>query len=213
MSKKSETLITSGPPLSPSQASCPPSSEPAQTKLELIQCFFPDLLQDIRKDSEQTRSTKNTIFWTYRNIRMQLTLERIGRAASLREKEALPPDFVAPQPVMKPTWKEVVIFWNYQFLCTFSLPGLPVGCYAVEDILEECWAGTPEALQPSSAKRCRSRASCCRSQGGRWPCPPLSRCGRQARSRYIDGGHQVVTSGCLYLGPWQTGNKSSLKVK
>ena len=109
--------------------------------------------------------------------------------------------------------KEMVIFWNCPFSCTVSLPGLPVGCYAVEDILEECWAGTPEALQPSSAKQCRSRASCCRSQGGRWPCPTLSRRGRQARSRYIDGGRQVVTSGCLYLKPWQTENRSSLQAK
>ena len=37
---------------------------------------------------------------------MQLTLERIGRAASLREEEALPPDFVAPQPVMKLTYRK-----------------------------------------------------------------------------------------------------------
>ena len=212
MSKKSVTLITSGPPLSPSQASCPPSSEPAQTKLELIQCFFPDLLQDIRKDVNRIGVQKYNIL----NLQKHQNAVDIGEnwQSGFFERRRSSSAWFCCSPTSDETdLQEMVIFSNYQFICTFSLPGLPVGCYAVEDILEECWAGTPEALQPSSAKRCHSRASCCRSQGGRWPCPTLSRCGRQARSRYIDGGHQVVTSGCLYLRPWQTENKNSLQVK
>ena len=93
------TLMTRGPPLSPSQASFPPSSVPAQTNLSLIQCFFPDFLQ--RQDMYDQDFAR---FWyTHKNMRMQSTFERIGRWASLRTIEALPPDLFAPQPVMKPT--------------------------------------------------------------------------------------------------------------
>ena len=43
-------------------------------------------------------------FWyTHKNMRMQSTFERIGREASLRTREAWPPDLFAPQPAMKPT--------------------------------------------------------------------------------------------------------------
>ena len=91
--------MTRGPPLSPSQASFPPSAEPAQTKFPLIQCFFPDCLQKKTIYEQEFAG-----FWnTHKNMRMQSTFDIIGRGASLRIREAPPPDLFAPQPAMKPT--------------------------------------------------------------------------------------------------------------
>ena len=97
------TFTTMGPPLSPSQLSCPPDVVPAHTKIFGIHSFWPEFL-DIHI-SLMFSSMWTFVYYLY--ILMHLLFDMIGNWTSRRTGDICPYSDNLPHPVTVPTWKEV----------------------------------------------------------------------------------------------------------